>query len=83
MPRLTGVQLARAIRSLAAGERTIRIAVTGWGQSRDRHEALEAGFDQHTTIPVDPSEIQSLIAGNQTNVATRIAPLGTTLDQRA
>jgi CheY-like chemotaxis protein len=37
------------------------VATTGWGQIRDRHAALEAGFDHHTTKPVDPIKILSLI----------------------
>lgn len=76
MPRMTGLQVARAIRSLPAGQRTILLAVTGWGQPRDRLEALAAGFDHHITKPVDPSEIQSLIAGSPANAATRVTRLG-------
>jgi CheY-like chemotaxis protein len=80
MPQLTGLQVARAIRSLAAGQRTILVAVTGWGQARDRLETLAAGFDHHTTKPVDPEEIQSLIAGSPTDVSTRQARLATMPD---
>jgi CheY-like chemotaxis protein len=35
--------------------------VTGWGQSRDRERAREAGFQHHITKPVDPLALQSLV----------------------
>jgi CheY-like chemotaxis protein/two-component sensor histidine kinase len=66
MPRLSGLEVARAIRRLPAGKRAVMIALTGWGQPRDRSEALEAGFDHHTTKPVDPTHIQALIAASRT-----------------
>jgi PAS domain S-box-containing protein len=62
MPRLSGLDVARAIRQLPAGQRAIIIAITGRGHARDRREALEAGFDHHAIKPVDPVHIQDLIA---------------------
>jgi CheY-like chemotaxis protein len=40
------------------------IAVTGYGQERDRQRSREAGFDSHTVKPVDPSELMTLVAGH-------------------
>ena len=37
------------------------IAVTGWGQESDRRRALEAGFNEHLTKPVDPARLIALI----------------------
>jgi signal transduction histidine kinase/CheY-like chemotaxis protein len=71
MPRLSGLDVARAIRSLPAGKRAIMIAITGRGHPRDRREALEAGFDHHATKPVDPAHIQDLIAVGRSGAAAR------------
>ena len=61
MPRKSGLEVARAIRGSPAGKRAILIAVTGWGRERDRRDALEAGFDHHTTKPMDPAQIQGFL----------------------
>jgi len=71
MPRLSGLDVARAIRSLPAGQRAIMIAITGRGQARDRRDALEAGFDHHATKPVDPAHIQDLIAVGRSGAPAR------------
>jgi signal transduction histidine kinase len=38
------------------------VALTGYGQEEDRRLAQEAGFDLHFTKPVDPQELQRLVA---------------------
>ncbi len=63
MPLLSGLDVARAIRSLPSGRDATLIAVTGWGQAPDQETAQRAGFDHHTTKPVSPTTIQRLIAG--------------------
>jgi signal transduction histidine kinase/CheY-like chemotaxis protein len=68
MPRKSGLEVARAIRGSPAGKRAILIAVTGWGRERDRRDALEAGFDHHTTKPMDPAQIQALLAAGRAAV---------------
>ncbi|HMC14175.1 MAG TPA: hypothetical protein VKI18_00985, partial [Albitalea sp.] len=44
------------------GSDTMLVAITGWGQDRDRSTAIAAGFDHHLTKPVDPDRVQELIA---------------------
>jgi PAS domain S-box-containing protein len=61
MPELNGYQLARRIRATDWGRRALLIAITGWGQERDRRQALAAGFDQHLTKPIDPSGLEALL----------------------
>jgi PAS domain S-box-containing protein len=61
MPRLSGLQVALAIRQRSSGQRATLIAVTGWGQERDRRTALESGFDYHLTKPIQPEDIQALL----------------------
>jgi signal transduction histidine kinase len=57
MPRLDGYELARRIRATAWGRQTLLVAITGWGQARDRQLAQEAGFDEHFTKPLDPAQL--------------------------
>jgi len=61
MPHVSGLEVVRAIRQHPTGQRATLIAVTGWGQDRDRRLALEAGFDHHLTKPMRPEVICDLI----------------------
>ena len=61
MPGLTGNEVASEIRARPEGADTVLVAITGWGQERDRNAAREAGFDFHFTKPVDPLEVLSLL----------------------
>jgi len=61
MPRMTGNEVASAIRSSPGGESTLLVAITGWGQERDRAAAKRAGFDFHFTKPVNPDHVLRLI----------------------
>ena len=42
------------------------IAVTGYGGEEDRRQSREAGFDAHLTKPADPTALQELLAGLET-----------------
>jgi PAS domain S-box-containing protein len=61
MPGMNGYEVAKRIRSEPWGTRPIMIAMTGWGQAKDKQAALEAGFDAHLTKPVDPETIDALL----------------------
>ena len=52
MPRLDGYDTARSIRAEPWGENVTLIAVTGWGQPKDRDRTLEAGFNAHLVKPI-------------------------------
>ena len=60
MPRLTGYDVARALRR--RGLKTPLIALTGWGQSADRERAFAAGFDHHLVKPVAIPLLVDLLA---------------------
>ena len=62
MPKVHGYDVARRMRQDAPTARCVLVAVTGWGQEGDRQRAREAGFDRHLTKPVDPREIESILA---------------------
>lgn len=65
MPGLTGYEVAQQIRAKAWGRQMILIAVTGWGQRSDKEKAHLAGFDHHLTKPMDPTELEQLIAASR------------------
>ena len=62
LPGLNGYALARALRANPATSATVMIAVTGWGQERDRQLAHDAGFDHHLVKPVEPAKIRDVLA---------------------
>jgi len=61
MPRMSGLEAARAMRELPDGERLWLIALSGWGQNEDRRKSREAGFDHHFVKPVDVEALIELI----------------------
>jgi signal transduction histidine kinase/CheY-like chemotaxis protein len=61
LPVMNGYEVCRALRR-EPRHGTIRIvALTGWGQERDRQRATEAGFDAHLVKPVDPAALAALL----------------------
>ena len=62
LPKLNGHEVARWIRSQPWGVAIWLVAITGWGQERDRQRSREAGFDEHLTKPVDPDHLLQLLA---------------------
>ncbi|HEU4581314.1 MAG TPA: ATP-binding protein [Polyangiaceae bacterium] len=61
MPGIDGYETCRRIR-LQRGSKPLIVALTGWGQARDKERALHAGFDLHLTKPASPAAIQELLA---------------------
>jgi CheY-like chemotaxis protein len=53
LPGMNGYDIARAIRSDGALRHIVLVALTGYGQSEDKAQALAAGFDYHLVKPVD------------------------------
>jgi PAS domain S-box-containing protein len=62
MPRLNGYEATRRIREQPWGRSPVIIALTGWGQEGDKARSQEAGCDNHLVKPVDPSELERLLA---------------------
>ena len=62
LPGMSGYEVARQLRQLDEFRRTLFIAVTGYGQEDDRRRSQEAGFDHHLTKPIDPDELQAIVA---------------------
>ena len=64
MPHLSGNEVAQAVRRDPGAPRALLVAITGWGQERDRAAARSAGFDVHLTKPVDPLQVLQLVAAH-------------------
>jgi signal transduction histidine kinase/CheY-like chemotaxis protein len=61
MPDVDGYEVAHQIRSRPDARDTVLIALTGWGQERDRRRSAEAGFDRHLAKPADVETLQSVL----------------------
>lgn len=61
LPGMNGYEVARALRAQPTLARTVLVALTGWGTEEDRRKAMEAGFDQHLTKPVDLNVLQDVL----------------------
>jgi CheY-like chemotaxis protein len=61
MPKMSGHEVCRQIRQTHGDRQPIIIALTGWGQDRDREESREAGFDAHVVKPPDFDRVLSLL----------------------
>lgn len=53
MPQGDGYHVARTLRAQPETRQTMLIALTGWAQDADRRRALDTGFDEYFTKPVD------------------------------
>ncbi|MDQ4148227.1 MAG: response regulator, partial [Pseudomonadota bacterium] len=65
MPGMDGYEVARRVRQQMASRKVMLIALTGWGQEKDRKLAREAGFDYYLLKPVDLQALQALMAAPQ------------------
>jgi signal transduction histidine kinase len=63
LPDLNGYEVAQRLRQQPGGRNLLLVALTGWGHEQDRRAALQAGFDQHLTKPVDPGVLLALLDG--------------------
>ena len=62
MPGMTGYQLAEQIRRQPQFANIWLVAMTGYGQSEDRQQALQAGFDEHLVKPAELPQLEALFA---------------------
>ena len=75
MPKMDGYETARHIRQQPWGSRAKLVALTGWGQQRDRERTTEAGFDAHLVKPVTDFDLfHALIEGRIADPPIDAAP---------
>jgi signal transduction histidine kinase len=63
LPDMTGFEVARQLRTLPGMENALIIALTGYGQEKDRERAIDSGFNFHLTKPVSFETLASTIRG--------------------
>ena len=62
LPDMNGYEVARHLRQHPQTKDARLIAMTGYGQDADRQRSEEAGCECHLVKPVDPQELQDLLA---------------------
>jgi PAS domain S-box-containing protein len=63
LPNLNGYEVCRWIRGRSWGQSAVLIAVTGWSQEDDKRRSKEAGFNFHLVKPLEPENLERLLAG--------------------
>ena len=71
LPGLDGCQVARRLRQQGTHPELLLVAVTGYGDEKNRRRCLEAGFDCHLVKPVDPEVLQGLLATSRRDAGGR------------
>jgi len=61
LPEINGYQLAGQLRTQPETQATTLVAVSGWGQTKDRLRSQEAGFVTHLVKPVELAQIRSVL----------------------
>lgn len=62
LPKMNGYEVAAQLRQHPRDGKVTLVALTGWGRGEDKRRALEAGFDHHLTKPVEPADLDKLLA---------------------
>jgi two-component system CheB/CheR fusion protein len=62
LPIIDGYEVARRLRRLPGFEDVSLVALSGYGERKDRQRAKEAGFDLHLVKPADLDRLESVIA---------------------
>ena len=61
LPGMDGYELAQRLRATPETSAANIIAVSGYGQEKDRTRSLDMGFDLHLVKPVDPARLTEAI----------------------
>lgn len=62
MPGLNGYEVARLLRKTDSLQGAILVALTGWGDQKDRERSKQAGFAYHITKPINANELQRVLS---------------------
>jgi PAS domain S-box-containing protein len=61
LPKMDGYQVAKCLRQQAAPPKLL-VALTGYGEEKDRRRSREVGFDLHLVKPVSPERLIEVLA---------------------
>lgn len=61
LPDMTGYDVAKRLRMLPGMQKTLLVALTGWGTQDDRQRTRDAGFDRHLTKPAELPAVEELL----------------------
>jgi CheY-like chemotaxis protein len=64
LPVMDGYELASRLRNMPGGSDIHLVAVTGYGQQKDRTASKAAGFSEHLVKPVDVRRLRDIVAGS-------------------
>ena len=64
LPAMDGYELARRLHAIPALAGVRLVALTGYGQARDRDAALDAGFHEHMVKPVDLDALERVLVAH-------------------
>lgn len=62
LPKISGYDLARTLHAQPENADCVLVAVSGWGQARDRLRSQEAGFVLHLVKPVELQSIEAVLS---------------------
>jgi signal transduction histidine kinase/DNA-binding response OmpR family regulator len=76
LPHMDGYEVARQLRGVPQDRPALLVALTGYGQSADRTQAIAAGFDAHLIKPADIDTLCNLIEEHCENPQRRVQSSG-------
>jgi len=62
LPKLDGYEVARRVRKQLSRSEVHLVALTGYGQAKDREAVFQAGFDEHLVKPVNPEDLARVLS---------------------
>ena len=65
LPDMSGLEVARRVRDSLGQDGVKLIALTGFGQQKDRDAAAAAGFDHHLVKPLDFETIETMLRAEE------------------
>jgi CheY-like chemotaxis protein len=62
LPGFDGLEVARRLRADARTSDAMLVAISGYGQPRDRRRTAEAGFEEHLVKPIKTARLDEVLA---------------------
>lgn len=63
LPGMNGYEVAQKVRAQQEFGNVVLVAMTGYGQEKDKQRSREAGFDHHLVKPADFNAFKQILAG--------------------